>query len=288
MSEIEVKHYKRTHKGGSEKILVIERVTEDSETAQFLQQLEVKRLTRACQLTLDMRGKVPSECRSYLINNKVFYLDDISLTILNKGLKENNRQFTVGVYEAIANGAHTNRAIRLEQERKQAQTPTHQPRAHTSATGAGVEQKELASTRSQGPRYFPEIILSGYYKKRREDRLQYVTGVTLVINGMPYSAKTRDLSLSGIQVYLKGAYDFQAGQMAQVSLPEIEELFGIAGLIDMPYKIVNVTRKAQELMLRLACVPDGQDEDLNAHMQRLIERLQQLVSGLVQTTDKIL
>lgn len=277
MSEIEVKHYKRTHKGGSEKTLVVERVTDDSETAQFLQQLEVKRLTRACQLTLDMRGKVPGECRSYLINNKVFYLDDISLAILNKGLKENNRQFTVGVYEAIANGAHTNRAIRLEQERKQAQTHAHTPqRVRTVPTvGAGAEQKELAGTRSQGPRYYPEVILSGYYKKRREDRLQYVTGVTLVIDGMPYSAKTRDLSQSGIQVYLKGAYDFQAGQAVQVSLPEIEEVFGIAGLIDMPYKIVNVARKVQELMLRLERMPDSQDETLNKPIQRLIERLQQ-------------
>lgn len=275
MAEIEVKHFKRTHKGGSEKVLITERVTEDSETAQFLQQLEVKRLTRACQLTLDMRGKVPGECRSYLINNKVFYLDDISLGILNKGLKENNRQFTVGVYEAIANGAHTNRAIRLEQERKQAQTQPNQPRLRSPVASDGVEQKEAAGIRNQGPRYYPEVILSGYFKKRREDRLQYVTSVTLLVNGMPYSAKTRDLSLSGIQVYLKGVYDFQAGQPAEVSFTEIEEAFGIAGLADMPYKIVNITRKAQELLLRLVRVTDAQNETQGTQMQRLIERLQQ-------------
>lgn len=275
MSEIEVKHYKRTHKGGSEKTLVIERVSDDSETALFLQQLELKRLTRACQLTLDMRGKVQSECRSYLINNKVFYLDDISLAILNKGLKENNRKFTVAVYEAIANGAHTNRAMRLEQERKQARTQPQPPRARTAAISSAVEQKEVPGIKSLGPRYFPDVILSGYYKKRREDRLQYVTAVTLIVNGMSYSAKTRDLSLSGIQVYLKGAYDFQNGQTAQVSFPDIEELFGIAGLSDMSYQIVNVTHKAQELLLHLTCVPDDRDAAPSAAMQRLIERLQQ-------------
>ncbi len=275
MSEIEVKHYKRAHKGGSEKTLVTEHVTEDSETAQFLQQLEVKRLRRACQLTLDMRGKVPGECRSYLINNKVFYLDDVSLTILNKGMKENNRQFTIGVYEAIANGAHTNRAIRLEQERKLAQAHALQPRGRTPTVAVSAEQKEPAGTRSQGPRYYPEVILSGYYKKRREDRLQYVTSATLVIDGMPHSAKTRDLSQSGIQVCLKGAHDFQVGQAVQLSLAEIEAVFGIAGLTDMPYKIVSVTSKIQETMLRLVRVSGSQDDPLSTNIQRLIERLQQ-------------
>jgi c-di-GMP-binding flagellar brake protein YcgR len=277
MSEIEVKHYKRTHKGEREKSLVIERVTSDSETAQFLQQLEVKRLTRACQLTLDMRGKVPGACRSYLINNKVFYLDDISLAILNKGLKENNRQFTVGIYEAIANGAHTNRAMRLEQERKLAQVEPLQSRrrAAVASIAGTTESVDSSATRNQGPRYYPDVILSGYYKKRREDRLQYVTSVTLVIDGMPYSAKTRDLSLSGIQVYLKGAYNFQTGQSVQASFTDIQEAFGIEGLVDVPYQVISVTHKSQEVTLRLARVPDRQEQALDGLMQRLVDRLSQ-------------
>jgi len=277
MSEIEVKHFKRAHKGEREKSLVTERVTSDSETAQFLQQLEVKRLTRACQLTLDMRGKVPGACRSYLINNKVFYLDDISLAILNKGLKENKSQFTVGTYEAIANGAHTNRAMRLEHERKLAQVDPRQAsrRGVAASTAVTVESVDSIATRYLGPRYYPDIVLSGYYKKRREDRLQYVTSVTLVVDGMPHSAKTRDLSMSGIQVYLKGAYNFQAGQPVQASFTDIQETFGIEGLIDVPYQIINVAQKSQEVTLRLARVPDRQEETLDALMQRLIDRLSQ-------------
>ncbi len=276
MPEIEVKHFKRTHKGEREKSLVIERVTSDSETAQFLQQLEAKRLTRACQLTIDMRGKVPGACRSYLINNKVFYLDDISLAMLHKGLKENNRQFTVGVYEAIVNGAHTNRAMRLEQERKLAQLePTHSRSRAATISVASITESTEAAARNQGPRYYPDIILSGYYKKRREDRIQYVTSVSLLVDGMPYSAKTRDLSLSGIQVYLKGAYNFQNGQAVQASFTDIHEAFGIEGLVDVPYQIISVTQKSQELTLRLVRVPDRQEAELDALMQRLIDSLSQ-------------
>lgn len=277
MSEIEVKHYKRLHKGEREKGLVTERVTADSETALFLQELEAKRRTRACQLTIDMRGKVPGECRGYLINNKVFYLDDISLAILNKGLKENYRQFTVETYEAIVNGAHTNRAIRLEQQRKSeiSGQPVTRSSGNGSVPGNGsdVETAESSASKNQGPRYCPEVLLSGYYKKRRQERIQYVTGVTLVIDGRSYSAKTRDLSLSGIQVYLKGAYKFQEGQSLRLSFMDVQEAFGIDGLKDMPYKIINVADKSIEVTLRLVRTPDPQEAALSSQMQQLVGRL---------------
>ncbi len=81
--------------------------------------------------------------------------------------------------------------------------------------------------------------------------------------------------MSGIQVYLKGAYNFQAGQSVQASFTDIQEAFGIEGLIDVSYQIINVAQKSQEVTLRLARVPDRQEEIWTRCMQRLIDRLSQ-------------
>jgi len=55
-------------------------------------------------LTLDMRGKVPYECKSHVYRNRVFWMDDISFSIFLRGLDKNNLVYTNEVYEEIING----------------------------------------------------------------------------------------------------------------------------------------------------------------------------------------
>ncbi|MBU2478511.1 MAG: hypothetical protein KKA36_05425, partial [Gammaproteobacteria bacterium] len=65
MAEITVKHYRSAHAGARHKELIVEKVTEGSETSQFLKKMDAQRVRRVCFEHIDMRGKVPGECQRY-------------------------------------------------------------------------------------------------------------------------------------------------------------------------------------------------------------------------------
>jgi len=111
MEEITVKHYRRAHAGAQEKELVVEKVTVGSETGRFLNKMEEMRIRKPCFETIDMRGKVRGECQRSMLNNREFYLDDVSYGLYQDGLNACNGTFTVGTYESIVNGKHTNRSV---------------------------------------------------------------------------------------------------------------------------------------------------------------------------------
>ena len=59
---------------------------------------------------LDMRGRAPGRIREFSYRERTFFVDDISYTLLTRGLEKTKGVFTYGLYEAIVNGPHTHRA----------------------------------------------------------------------------------------------------------------------------------------------------------------------------------
>lgn len=275
MADITVKHYRRAHAGAQDKELIVEKVTEGSETGRFLEKLEQARIRRPCFETIDMRGRVPGDCQRYLLNNRVFWLDDTSYSIYQDGLKGSNGVFTVGTFEAIVNGSHTNRAIREAQNMRE--LAAQQLAQHTSsarvdtARSAGADPERRVST-AVPELYQPELIPLGYFKRRRDERLQYVTAVQIQLDGKVFNGTTRDISVGGLQIALKGMHRFAPGTELQLAFPSLQEQGARIDLGRLRYRVVASGQHDVEHQLRVQLLPEGAPAGFDVFVKDLIER----------------
>lgn len=275
MAEITVKHYRSAHAGAREKVLVVEKVTAGSETGRFLHKLEEKRIRKPCFETIDMRGRVPGDCQRYLLNNRVFWLDDTSHGIYQAGLQSNNGVFTVGTFEAIVNGGHTNRAIREAQNARELaaqQAQQTQPARTTGTRAAAASDNEPRGPAAAPELYQPELVPLGYFKRRRDERLQYVTAVQIQVDGNLFNGTTRDISISGLQITLKGMHRFTPGTELQLGLPALQEQSNGIDLLNLRYRIIASGQYDAEHQLRLQLLPDSAPAGFAAVVRELIER----------------
>lgn len=274
MAEITVKHYRSAYAGAREKTLITERVSEGSETGLFLQKMEAQRIRRPCFETIDMRGKVPGECQRYLLNNRTFYLDDTSYAIYQQGLKSYNGTFTIGTYEAIVNGGHTNRAIREAQTAREleAQRKTQTERSVSARVGGELQDDAQPVVQDAPELYQPELIPLGYFKRRRQDRLQYVTTVQIQIGGKAFNGTTRDISVGGLQITLKGVHHFAPDAALVIALPALQEQDSRIDLLHLRYNVISSEQHDAEHQLRVRLEPEGAPDGFESFIGELIER----------------
>ncbi len=256
MGEIVVKHFKRVNSVSDEKELITEIVIENSDTGQFLQRMEESRLTRPCFQTIDMRGRVAGECRRYAFNDRVHYLDDISFQMFERGLQENNGVYTVGTFEAIMGGGHTLQAqlhAREEAERRREEIEQRRLERARAAARERVGDDEDADGHgaAEVPADNPELLPLGYFRKRTHPRLQYACPVMVERGNIRTSGMTRDISVCGIRVHIKGLTAFKAGQNVQVSFPGLLSDSGDVQQENIAYRVVRIDLRENETALCL-------------------------------------
>ncbi|TCK17457.1 PilZ domain-containing protein [Thiogranum longum] len=245
MGEIIVKHFRRADTTSEQKELVTEIVVEDSDTGHFLRRVEESRLTRPCFQTIDMRGKVAGECRRYAFNDRIHYLDDLSFQMFERGLHENNGVYTVGTFESIVGGAHTLQAQinardeaelrrqEIEKRRLQRTRDAARERARVDGVDAVEDIQPVIADN-------PESLPLGYFRKRDHPRLQFASKVRLQSGNIRSDGITRDISVCGIQVRIKGLTTFQEDQKLQVSLTGLHDKAGNVQFDDVLYRVVRI------------------------------------------------
>lgn len=273
-NEVRVHHYKRVDGRSGTQELVTEIVVADSDTGRFLRKMEETRLTRPCFQVLDMRGKVSGECRPYLFNDRVHYLDDISYAMFQRGLEQNRGHYTVGTFEAIIFGAHTLHAMREARS-----TQAHSQRVNQERRRQRQERRvREAETGAGQPRtvsfYNPGIIPFGYYRQRQEGRLQYATAVQLQGRSGPLRATTRDISVGGLQASIKGPCPLQAGEEVRANFPGLEAQAGGAGVKDVRYAVMTVSRRGGETSLCLRRIDREAPAGFSSLIENLVEQYQ--------------
>lgn len=256
MGEIVVKHFKRAKVSADSKELITEIVIENSDTARFLTRMEESRLTRPCFQTIDMRHRVSGECRRYAFNDRIHYLDDISFEMFEKGLRANNGVYTVGTFEAIMGGAHTLQAQasareeagrrREEIERRRLQLAQAKAR-ELAGDDAGVAVNVAAVTPIENPEFLP----LGYFRRRNHPRLQYACAVNLERGNIRTSGVTRDISVGGARVYIKGMTTFKPGQEIKVRFLGLQSDDGESLQERVTYRIVSIESRDAETALSL-------------------------------------
>jgi len=244
-----LKHYMRSSQNARSKHLVTEQVVQGSPTFEFLDRMRTRRRKQECVMNVDLRGKVPYECKAVSYRNREFWMDDISHETFKKGIKENNGLFTVGMFEDMFSAAHTYKGM---QARKESAADHTSEQVKSSELSAEQQQanEELQTFSTDAPA--PEIIPLGYYERRQEARIQHVIE-TLVKGdqeGMPL--KTRDISSHGIQVCAMHPLSFVAGEQVLVDFPTLTDEYG-GELLQVSYRVLRIEQHHEEYRMCLSC-----------------------------------
>lgn len=266
----EIKHFtsrsQRNAKG-----IVIEKVRPGSDSARFLERMEVRRRTRPCNEPIDMRDRAKGAIRFYLHKGVGHFFDDAAYKTFREGLAQNNGVFTIGMFEDITGRSISARAktplkpsTRTESKKqipKDSPTPpaapdTAQQPASPLAPPPAITSLILKPTSFDDEyhqRPNPKTITFGYYRKRREPRVLYTTAVSLTIEELVLSGTTKDISLSGVQLVVdvnQWTSPETLGQLVKVSFLELK---GSDGKIPAPmaYHIHRIESNDQEINLTL-------------------------------------
>lgn len=279
MGEIVVKHFRRSSVSSDEKELITEIVIADSDTGQFLHRLEESRLTRPCFQTIDMRGRVAGDCRPYAFNDRIHYLDDISFQMFEQGLLDNKGVYTVGTFEAIVGGAHTIKAQQDARDQAMRRQEEIEQRRRERARAAALERAAL--NQQDGEANFgeiaslpdnPELLPLGYFRKRTHPRLQYACPVTVQRGNIKSSGSTRDISVCGAQVRIRGLTAFRAEDEVKLSFQGLQDETPRVNLARILYTVVSVRERDAETVLFLRRCDLERPRGFTQLVENLIER----------------
>lgn len=284
MAEIRVKHFRRSGAGSGGKELVAEVVLEESDTGKFLQRMERSRLERPCFQSIDMRGRVAGECRHYTFNDRVHYLDDISLQMFEQGLRDNRGVYTVGTFEAIISGPHT---LQVQSETQGAAQHRHEEveyRRQQRTRLAAIERSaaDNSEQNSQPEHEFPveplenpQQVLLGYFRRRTQPRLQYVGSVTIQCGNIKTVAVSKDISASGVQLRIQGLSPVHAGQEVTVSFDALGKEAGAPEMQHLAYKVAGCEQRETETLMRLQLKNPERLKNFSSFIESFIEQYQQ-------------
>ncbi len=263
MGKLVVKHFRRAAAGNG-KELVMEVVSERSDTARFLKRMDHSRLARPCFQTIDMRGQVAGECRPHAFNDRIHYLDDISFQMFEQGLLDNRGVYTEGTCESIISGGHT-----LEAQ--------HEAREQAEQKRSEIEQRRLehARTAEEGAvtaTINPALVPLGYFRKRAHPRLLYSCAVTLQRGNIKSVGITRDISVCGVQVRVKGLSAFRAGDEIRITFDGLEQDAGCVRLKRLAYTLLRSDMHDNGTSLHLRRVNAEKTGAFSALVEDLVER----------------
>lgn len=242
-TDIELKHFIRANSHAVKREMVVEHVTAGSTSFKFLQRMEERRKKQECVRSIDMRGRVPYECKSHIHNNQVFWMDDISFRIFQKGLKENNNVFTNQIFEDIMNGEHTSNSIKRSANAQQLPEDTQ---VLTAGQGSGTSLEDKFKIEGQDA----HLINLGYYRRRYEKRLKHSTEVLVHASGKTIAAKTRDISSKGLQLSFNQPIRLNKDDDVYLTFTGLNNSYS-AKLFDIKYRVLDMEYVEPEFRLRV-------------------------------------
>lgn len=199
---------------------------EDSAARRFLARVASAYQRRECVRDVDLRDSRQS-CRRYRFRGRVLWLDDESLVIFQDGLKQHAGFFTIGTYLKICGDDE-------------------------ALCGASHAWKSLLKAHKRLLRDANETIELGYFEKRREIRIKFITRVLLITPARIISARTRDISKSGMQVRTTGGCELSRGDLVEVKLQDVVK----PSRDQIRYRVVSVEQAGNHTRISLQCDED--------------------------------
>ncbi len=198
---------------------VLGQLTEESPpSTKMLVKIELNRLMTPCTKSIDLRGRVTSECRKYLFDGISHWLDDDAFNDYHKNIKKYG-SYTEGVWEALIT-ARNNSGVTIKPVSEQPSAP-------------------ITSTKSP---FLAEPIQLGYDLKRQEKRLRLQSQVEIHCSkGQILHGLSIDLSSSGAKFKVPATFKYNLGETLEVRFTELADRSQLAG-VEKPvsYRVLAV------------------------------------------------
>lgn len=201
----------------------------------FLEQHERQRLSKLCNRTIDLRGKVPGECQAYQFGGKTHYLDDRAYLIAKQLLERFNGRYTFGVYETVL------KALK-----------------ELSAKDKSAAEKELEFILSRSRSEVQLIPFSGQLQ-RNESRIIFATPVGINVADVSYHGATMDITSSAISIALKRVSTLEKGDKVLVSFSELAAQPELKLLTNISYSVLAIEH--DNLRTRLVLLRGRKDDE---------------------------
>ena len=214
-----------------------------------------------------MRGRVSEPCSRYLFNDRIHYLDDRSLSIYQEGVKRYHGVFTVETFESVVNAPHTLGRVN--------QNDPSQPVSGSSSASVPQPDNELRGTlpaTADAAIDDPDVIPFGYFKERSEPRLQMICETEVRIHGAQIKGVTRDMSVSGAQLFIEDNVSVQTGDEISVSFMGLQREADGVDVYDIAYIVVGQDFQDDGTLLRLQRTEPGKWSQFDKFIESLLKR----------------
>jgi len=199
-------------------------------TEKFLLKMELKRLSSACNRSIDLRGLVDGDCQLFQYSGQSHFLDDVAVAVFEENV-DAYKGYTFGVYEAVKNTENNFRVIYQKEQSKISQ----------SISNDKEEVIELPKKSQDKTQYPVTIFPLNQYHDRKEERMNYVISLAIVLeNNKQKSVSSIDVSVSGLKFRMKSKEPLFIDQKITVIFKGLEAEFQFAKGDSLSYQIKNI------------------------------------------------
>ncbi|WP_199611518.1 PilZ domain-containing protein [Flocculibacter collagenilyticus] len=203
---------------------------------QHLVHHEVQRLKEPCQRIIDLREEVKGECRKFVYEGRVHYMDPIAIEVFKKGL-EKYGDYCLGVWDEVHNTENNYRVI--ERKRKEALA---QALAFENLRKAQKLQDLLLQQQDFNEDHYPSFLLEfGAYLSRHEERMNFAVEAKVKLSKkVTIDATTRDISVNGLKLRITAAHEINKGDKVTVTLLGLNKEYNLACPEGIEYEVKQV------------------------------------------------
>lgn len=268
-SIFEVRHFTSGSARSGNKNIIVEKVLPGSETARFMERMEIHRLKRQCHQAIDMRGKSSGTVRAYFYSNLTHWLDDDAHRIFRQSMASNRGTYTIGAYETIV-------GHRLDDRAPPKTTPARTVRSKV-VKNTGSESRATPTTPTPIPpipttipikdhhEYFKrknaEPVPFGYYRKRKEQRFIHKLAVELIFGESEFKGETLDFSFHGLQLTFDDNVALTIGDTVEVRFRF--ENMATDESHPCAYRVVAIGKSNRQTIVATALSEDEESENFN-------------------------
>jgi len=195
--------------------------------------MEVNRLHTDCHRSIDLRGKVESNCNEYQHQGLTHHLDSVAIDAFEEAISVYTK-YTTGVFEEVTNTQNSYREKQLQQDQSRRAALTQQSQLKSQRKVALGEDSVIP------PHHVSTISLTDF-KPRIEERINVLTPINVrLANGRNIQGVSSNLSIHGAKIKLSDGYNIEEGDALYISFNELTQEDSDEPLkLDIPYIVIN-------------------------------------------------
>jgi len=234
-----------------------------SKSRRFLVKMEVNRLHTDCHRSIDLRGKVESNCNEYQHQGLTHHLDSVAIDAFEEAISVYTK-YTTGVFEEVTNTQNSYREKQIQQDQNRRVALTQQSQLKS-------KRKTIVGEDTVIPPHHVQTITLTDFKPRIEERINVLAQINVrLANGRNVQGLSSNLSVHGAKIKLSDSYNIDEEDILYISYSELTQEDSDEPLkLDIPYTVISHHTNHDSHWFSLS--RQHQDQELDVILARFIK-----------------